>query len=272
MSAALPQKVIYINSSEGFRDDGGSNEDFTITENGHHFAGIPRRVKLARASIPYSWNNITDNNNTLTVVETGGNTAAITVPNGAYNGSTLATALQTVLNAGALVYTYTVAFDNTAVRFTISATGTFSLDFTDANNVARALGFSPNEVTTPATTLVSSNVAQLVPDYEIFICSDLVEGCDNGVVKFTPDPPIAAGVNGSQILAVVPLSTCFGGVINYCACDCAPFYPISQSLYGKVLSSGDVSSKPIRFFLAFPSGIPISLNGLHWSAQLVFEF
>jgi hypothetical protein len=272
MAAALPQKVIYINSSVGFRDAGGSNEDFTITETGHHFASVPKRVKLVKASIPYSWNNITANNNVFAIQENPGNSATITVPAGAYNGTTLASTIQTLLGSAGLLNTYTVTFDTSFVRFNFAGTGAFTLSFTPASSIAMQLGFVAGSTYGPDTSITSANVAQLVPDYEIFICSDLVEGSDNGVVKFTPDPPISAGVSGSQILASVPLSTCFGGVINYCACDGIPFFPISQSLYGKVLSTGDNSSKPIRFFLAFPSGIPVFLNGLHWSAQLVFEF
>lgn len=272
MTAITNFKSIYVNSSPAYRDLGGTNENFTITENGNHFSRLPRRVKLMKANIPYTWNNITVANNSFILKEfPGPTTFNVTIPDGHYNGTELATAIQTALNTSGAAYTYTVSFSTTTLHFTISATGNFSLDFTGSNSIATQMGFPVGYISPVGATTDSTIVAQLVPDYEIFICSDLVEGCDNGIVRFTPDPPATSAALGG-ILAVIPLSACFGAVIGFQDCCDGPFFPISQSYYGKVRSIDDNALKSMNFFLQFPSGIPVNLNGAHWSAQLLFEF
>ncbi len=267
MSAATNQKTFYINSSAAFRDPSGTNEDFTITTTTFRLASVPKRVKLINACIPYTWNNITDFNNTFTLIEPGVPASyIITVPDGHYDGFTLASILQTAIMAATPTLTYTVVFSSTTLKYTISATGTFQLDFTTSNSIAVQLGFNVDTITSPDTSTTSTDVAQLIPDYQIFICSDLVTGSDNGVMVWTPDPP-----SSSEVLASVPIAGCFGGIITYVT-NGEPFFPISQSAFAQQKNPGDTSPRVMRYFLRFPSGIPVNLNGVHWTAQLVFEF
>ena len=118
------------------------------------------------------------------------------------SGTTLAVASQTALNTGHAL-TYTVIYDTTTFRFTISATGTFQINFAIANSIAQALGFT--EITTPSTTSITSpDVAVINPDTEIFISSSLVGGIDNGIISYFTGPS-----SNLKILAIVPLMGCY---------------------------------------------------------------
>jgi hypothetical protein len=264
MASSTVQKTFYINSSEAFRDPSGTNEDFTITEYTARMAQTPKRVKLIKASIPYTWNNITSFNNTFSVLDPAPH--VVTIPDGHYNGVDLAPVLQSAINASGVSQTYTVIFNTNTLKYTISSVGDFSLDFTDSNSAATQLGFNTDIVTLPAISVTSTDVAQLIPDYEVFICSDLVTGSDNGVMKWTSSPPTS-----DEILATVPITGCFGGLITYITTG-EPFFTMAQSAYAQPQEPGPYSPRTMRFFLRFPSGIPVELNGLHWTAQLVFEF
>ena len=103
-------------------------------------------------------------------------------------------------------------------------------------------------------------------DYEIFVCSDLVGGSDNGIIPWN-DAALPSYLNQNQILASVPINKCYNTVLYYTSPDDVPFFPVVQSPF----SSG-ITTQPLRMFLKFPSGIDVDLNGYHWTATLVFEF
>lgn len=259
-------RLVYINSQDRTT---GTNEDFYIAENisaGPHFGPpqVPSRVKLIKAAIPFTWNNVTDNNNKFSLNE--GSDVPITIPVGNYTGATLATAVQNAIMATTPTYTYTVTFNATSLKYTISATGNFELDFTGVDSAGKLLGFG-NIITAIGTSVTGNEVASILPDYEMFICSDLVGGSDNGVILF--GKPAAS----EQILAVVPINSCYGGIVQYCPCGNIPFYSCIQSPFAAAYQNpGSQSSPKIRLYLRWPSGDLIYLNGAHWTCQLNLEF
>ncbi len=263
------ERTIYINSSG--RDLGGTDEDFTITKNSTVFSKTPVAAKLVGVSIPYTWNNITADNNTFTITETAVGTDTFAIPPGNYDGAALATEVQSLINgSGVLTSTFTVSFANSI--FTISSSlNTFQISFALSGSAATLLGFSPNTSNpgAPATSVSSTGLAQLLPDYEIFVCSDLVAGSDNGVIVWSPNytPTVSSQ---SQILGRIPINACYSGVINYCLCKDLPFYSIVQSNFSKACAQNLPCTA--RFFLTLPSGLPVDLNGYHWTAEIVLKF
>lgn len=263
------QRVIYVNS--GARDVGGTDADFTVTRNTVEFSGVPISAKLATVSIPYTWDNVTTSNNTFTITETAVGTDSFVIPPGNYDGDSLATEIQSLLNtSGVLTPTFTVVFDATSSAFTISTSvNTFQITFTMIGSAATLMGFAPGSSSAVAASTTSTGGAALLPDYEVFVCSDLVAGSDNGVMLWSPTytPTVS---NQSQILARIPITACYSGVINYCVNATLPSYSITQSAFARAINLGQPAS--IRFFLTLPSGSPIDLNGYHWSAELVLTF
>lgn len=247
------KRLIYVNSAPGSRDPGGTDEDFTITVSPPVFTHPPREARLVTATVPYSWGNITTSNNAFDLIDNG--THAITIAPGNYNAVAIATAIENALNASGGANTYTVTYSH--LRFTIAGNGSFQLDFSVANSIAARVGFDP-ELTAQGTSFTSPNLARLVSDTEIFICSDLVSGVDNGVTWLEP-----GALSAREILAVVPLTTCFGGLIHYSAPADAPYFSVRQSAFA--------SGGPVRFYLEFPSGDPVDLQGIPWTATLEFR-
>ena len=269
----MNRKVIYINSLEVFRDAGTTNEDFTITKNSQEFSESPKKAKLISACIPYTWNNITSSNNTFDVIEDTVGTDTITIPEGNYTGLQLATVLTTLLNdSGVLTQVYIVTFDEQTLLFSYSTTGANGFQFTFTDDTSKLLGFavgtSPGA---PSVSFLSDIGAILLSDYEIFICSDMVIGSDNGVIPWNVQP-IPDAYNQNQILARVPIRGCFSSILNYTVSIDSPFYLITQSKFAKSRDGSDPDTPSIRFFLRFPSGATVDLNGYHWTAEIVLEF
>lgn len=237
------RKQVYINSADPYIS-GGTNENFVIT--GGYFPKAPKAVRLISACIPYSWNNITQGYE-LKVTEE--DTHDLIIPPGNYNATGLATTVQDALNSiGG--HTYTVTFSRQ--RYTISADGDFSLEFSPG--LAFRMGF--DESTGTGDSFTSPHLAQLISDTELFICSTLINGIDNGAIWLKDGQP-----SNDRILAVVPINTCFGGIIHYTAPDLTPF---------DIKNSDFVRTRTAGFSLRFPSGGQPDLQGVPWSMILEF--
>jgi len=261
------RKSAYINSAS--RDIGGTPEDFTITisPSNERYSYPPKSVKLTSANIPYTWDNILSINNQFNLIESPNPPILITIPPGNYSGTNMAAAVKTALNSSGAAHTYTVTFDDSSLLFTFTANaGTFVLDFTHANSMANRLGFPVNFQTPAAISTTSTQFAEILTDTEIFVCSDLVEGVDNGFAYITPGSP-----TNDQILAVINITGSFGNVIEFRARQDDPFYPVTQSSFGK-LQTFDKIPRTMGFSLRFPSQFPLNLGGLNWSMTLAFEF
>jgi len=258
----MQTKVIYINSSSQFIDAGGSPEDFAFTKEINEFSGVPKFAKLSSACVPYMWDNVTADNNVFDAFEVAAGTDTLTIPAGSYSGASLATAVQDLLNAsGVLTQTYVVTYDATTFKFSFSTVDPngLQLTFNEPGSAALLLGFDQDSTFPGAPSTSFDSPATTQTDHEIFICSNLVAGSDNGVIQwdvnYTP-----TSSNQQQILARIPANTVFGDTIFYKSSVEDPWFPISQ-----------VDLTYMRFFLKFPSGITVNMNNNNWSAEILVK-
>lgn len=261
----MDQKVVRISSAN--RDMGGTPEDFTITDPNQTFINNPKSVKAVRVTIPYTWYNVDSNfGDTMAFTGTVSGAHSIVLPPNNYIGSTLAMQLATDMTAVAGGETYTVVYDDVTNKFTISSTETFTMDFTVPQNMHAILGFDPVALGPAASSWTSTNVAGFVMDKSIWVCSDLIDGIDNGVIDWTSDNP----PKNNQVLAEIPITGCFNTILQYCSCPDLPFYPITNSKFSRVDRTR--AMRTTRFYLKFPSGADVLLNGQEWEMTVIFDF
>ena len=218
-----------------FNKSSGTPENFQIPFN---YKGT--RIKLLEAAIPMSYNNINTGSFSVTGNATG--VFNITVPGDRYTLQTLAEYLQTEFNAAVIGQSYMVTA-NAAGQLIISATEQFSLNFTTST---LNIGFSG---ITPAANIVKGNsiLSVLQVASHILICSQNIRGIDNG--------PNIAGTGVHNILHAVPL--CGSGITNYRASTKAPWIKLTQPITG--------------FYLAFPNGFPVNLNGADYAFKILIN-
>lgn len=264
LTRRVDRKTVYISSKKRTT---GTPEDFVIEDTAQNFTTEPQSVKAVTATIPFTWSNVmlgVNNAFSFTGSVSGLHNFAIPAQN--YDATTLAAALQAAITTAAPGQTYTVVYNSSMYQFTFaSTTETFSIDFTIPNNMAALLGF-PVAVTPVAASHTSSQAPNLTIDTEIWICSSLISGCDNGVIPWSDQPP---DTERHDVLASVPIIGCPRTYFQYHAHLELPFYTILNSEFS---NTGHSVPRPTRFQLVFPSGFPVDLNGFDWSMQIVFDF
>lgn len=258
----MDRKTVYLSSKNRST---GTSDDFTIVDTQERFVNVPQSVKAVTITIPVTWYNVTSANNKFEFTGAVSGLHQIEIPPGNYSGLTLAKALQDAIIAILGCGGYTVVYDCSTGKFTIeSKTEEFSIDFTIIENMADILGFE-EVVTDSLMSHTSTKVANIIIDTEIWVCASLITGIDNGVLPWTPDAP---KTEKQGIIACVPITACFGGIINYTVPGEFPSYTITNS---KFANPGN-EPRELQLALAFPSGAPLSLNGHDWSMQIVFDF
>lgn len=112
---------------------------------------------LISIDLPFSTYTINMHFNTLWIQVGAGAEVAVALNQGNYTVSSLASMMQTKLNAAGLGTTFTVTYDSTLDKFKFAATSSFSINFANKTNALHyLLGFKPqnytstgNEVTAP---------------------------------------------------------------------------------------------------------------------------
>jgi hypothetical protein len=96
-------------NADGFRVDIPSNNpyDINIYKQQQIFSGAVSRIFLKEVSMPWNIPNVNARNNVLYLQKSDLTLASITVPEGFYLPSELATAVENLLNAGSGVFAYT---------------------------------------------------------------------------------------------------------------------------------------------------------------------
>lgn len=260
----MDRKTVYLSSKNRST---GTSDNFTIADTQERFVKNvnPQSIKAITVTIPVTWYNVTAANNQFEFTSAITGLHHIEISPGNYSGETLAQALQDALEVEIPCGGYTVTYDCNTGKFTVaSKTEPFSVDFTIANNMAEILGFE-EVVTASAMSHTSTKVANIIIDTEIWVCTNLISGIDNGVLNWTANAPKNEQMG---ILACVPITACFGGIIQYTLPSQLPYYIITNS---KFTNPGD-DPRELQLYLAFPSGAPISLNGHDWGMQVVFDF
>lgn len=259
----MDKKVISVQSLA--RTTGVSN-DFTITDPNEHFINNPKSVKATLICIPYTWYNVNaTSGNVFTWTGDITGVHSIVLADNNYTGESFATALQAALELAAPGQNYMVTYDTVTNKFTITSDEATTLDFSVADNMHLILGWPDGTVTGSVMTHTSPNVAGFVLDKSVWVCTDMIRGIDNGVIPWVSDDP----PQEYNILAEVPIIGCFNSILVYAPPPELPFYPITNSDFSLV---DRTTPRTTRFFLKFPSGGEVDLNGQEWSMQLVLDF
>ena len=135
------------------RKTSGTNENAIFT-----LSSAIKNVKSVRVKqvyIPFTYYTFHDGNNTLTM-KYGGTDYDVTITAGDYTGTTLATEMQTRLNAHASMTGFTVSYSSSTKKFTFANSTVSAVVYTC--NVAPIIGFSATP--TPATSISS--------DFEVY--------------------------------------------------------------------------------------------------------
>jgi hypothetical protein len=240
------QKVLITSSNR----TAGSNESFTIQHD------LPvntwRKVKLLQARLPMTYSNIVTGTNdqfTITGVSSGAN--VITIPQSNYDGNTLASTTQDLINAVTSPQVYMVTYNSSLGVITFSGSENFTLTFG-----VNSFGFTPG--TTASAASHTSDIAggvnnSLSMGGYISITTNLIGGIYNGVTE------LKQNVVQTRSLEVVPLCTS-GTVVNYRTSDIEPFSDIYLN---------DINT--ITFELQYVDGSVVDLNGSEWSCTLLFS-
>ena len=154
----MVKRLLLVNSKDRTALS-NSSSDFQIAFN-RSFNNV-RSIKLLSYEIANTIYNVNNYNNSVRLVENG-STINLTLTNGSYTASELATHLQTIMNSATLNgVTYTVSYNSTLFKYVIVADMfTFKFDFTTNNNAYLLLGY-PKEISAEASTLTSPNAIRL---------------------------------------------------------------------------------------------------------------
>lgn len=230
----------------------GTVEDFTITHN------LPqnikwRRVKLLSARIPNTFNNIvTGVNDTFTLTGTTSGANLITIPPNNYSGNTLASAVESLINTAVAPQSYTVNYSATLGQFTFAGSETFNLTFA-ADNIFGFPGGTTATASTHTSSLNGDVNNKLTFGGFVAVCTDLIGGIDNGIINLKDN------ITQTRALDYIPLCGS-GTVTNYSTSPEFPSFPIYKD-----------DRSTIRFYLEFPNGAAVDINGNNWSIMLLFE-
>ena len=122
------------------------------------FFGV-ERIELARAFFPNSLYLITDLNNTF-IINISPVDFSFVIPNGNYTNSELAAAIETAINAHGSFAGYTVTYDTTNSKMTISSPSptfvTFTVPGASIPLLAPILGFPLEDYPDPASNVVTA--------------------------------------------------------------------------------------------------------------------
>lgn len=146
-------------------DDSGF---FKVDLSDAHVGENVNTATLLWASIPSTITNINANNNQITATDAGG-TATVTLTNGLYDATTLATHIATVLTADAtLSGTYTGSFDTVTNKITVSIdAATWSINQSALSNpLSYTAGLTTaGSLASTLTDLEFPNVVGILPPF-----------------------------------------------------------------------------------------------------------
>ena len=121
-------------------------------------------AELVSASIPVSWYTVIQGKNTFQLTHSG-STTTITITEGVYTLTTLATAVQSAINTAS----FTVAVQTTTNRLILTFNAAFSL-LVSHDQLASVLGFHKNvTVSSQNNVSRSTRVPELLPPY-VSVC------------------------------------------------------------------------------------------------------
>jgi hypothetical protein len=215
-------------------------------------------MKVLSAEIPFVFDTVTTRNNTF-VFTLAGVPTTITIPQGTYTGTSLATQLQTLIQA--VSPGFLVTWSATTLRFTFTFSGgafTWGFIFPVGRLSAYSImGFLPNTTTTLFNngSIVSPTVASVTGPYYLYLNSRTL----GSLINF--NLPDGAAVGSGPELCRIPINTNYGGVILYTDPDPEKYFDF---FIGNQITSFD-------FYLTAGSDQyqkPLDMKGVSWSIKL----
>lgn len=265
MSVVL-SKNLYINSKNRLT---GSTSDFNVVvpnfiDLADNVNGYRIKISVLRAVIPYSFYNLTNNNNKfrLTESDSDGVTNLVSndfaIPVGNYDAISFRNMIKSLIDGWvrASPFTYTVSFDRSTHKFTISIqedNKKIKFEFLGEDSAYIQFGFSEGSsvsATFPSKSVTSSNVIQLSGDHQVYIKCSL-----------SNDNTIDFNTNSSSLtLITLPIDSPAFHLLTYSEMDDKADVYISNNIIDS-----------FRLFLTNQNSQPIDLNGLDWELVLNFQ-
>ena len=241
--------IYHLNSANRIS---GTNGDFNVkvdlTGTGFSITDFDS-VCLLSASIPKSYYAIQDGQNTFTFREK--NTShPITIPPGTYSANTFASTVATLINNTTTDgNTYTMIIDIKTAKFSISSSSADDLFYINPGNfLYNRFGLYKNVETSSIDglgILLSINVIDMSPESDLFIRSDIISGGADA------NEDIFYDIQASNVPP-------FGRIQTI---DSDP------QQHSRVLNN---TQDTYRFHLTDEFGNAINLNGLNWTATILF--
>lgn len=210
-------------------------------------------VVVLSASVPKSYYAISDGNgrNTFDLIEIdlllNPVTTTITIPPGTYSASDFTDLIQGLLNTNSSQgWTYSMSVNISTAKYTISVSGNGGLQPSiNAKEVYEKFGLLRNTPTAfVGDSLTSVNVIDMSPENDIFVHSTLARGANT-------NDDIIIDLFGS---GVPP----FGRI---------QFFNPEPDQYAKDLNK---TSDTYRFYITDENGNIKNLNGVNWTATILF--
>lgn len=227
------------------RESGDSTHQCSLTL--PHREGLNGTYVVSHFQIPNTIYNVRSTNNVVAWTDSAGTWTA-SLPSGSYTGSTLATALKTLMDAtSGLVYTVTYSSTTGKLTFSESIAGNINFDFatTTASTAHDVLGVGAVN-TTPAATYTSTNVINLASPASVSL-----------YCREAGDSPGFRSTSGHPSQIILPLLAEFG-VYAFRSSDVLAQFMVFRN-----------TTRTMYFELRDNNtGVPISFEGANWELYL----
>lgn len=234
---SLYQNILVVDSKD--RISGTPNKFVAKFLNISHV----EKIALEKIVIPFTWYQITAFNNAIRFND--GTQRDIVIPVGVYSPSTLVTAIKTAMDGSPSSLVFSVQFNDTKKKITISETGgptVFSLQFNIPNSAGPILGYSNNDFTGSASYTASNILNLSYNNSFVNVYSRIINRHDR---------PIHSSDFKGQFLKVTNNFTTWGGIID------------EENLKDIVLAYDPGSTlDKIDLELTDPQDNPIDFNGV----------
>jgi hypothetical protein len=236
--------VFHLNSNNRIN---GNHQDFEIKVDITNGKIVDYdSVVVLSASVPKSYYAIEDGRNTIDLIENS-TTTTISITPGTYSASDFTNLIQGLLNDNSSQgWTYAMSINLSTAKYTISVSGNGgNQPSINPKEVYEKFGLLRNTITAfTGDSLTSINVVDMSPENDIFIHSNISRGSNT-------NDDILIDLFGS---GVPP----FGRI---------QFFNPEPDQYAKDLNT---TSDVYRFYITDEDGNIKNLNGVNWTATLLF--
>ena len=248
MDKSLSSRRYYFNSSNRLSSSASPADMAIVLANQidpRYNAMVVRKV-----NIPYTYYTINDSNNKMYWTDSLSDTLIIsTLTNGRYTPSTLATMIQTVMNADTLnTQTYVITSSSTTYKFTFTSTGNFKLYGLTYSALSykacwKIIGLTADYQGSAAYNML--NIYNMQPSNGLYVESNLASS-----TAYTQ-------VGSKGIILSIPINVNFGDILHY---EPQTFNPIPLNN----------TASYVTFRLLDDNFNVISLGGLEWDIEIDF--